>query len=295
METQANPTLIIIETLFKSAGLPLLVAGLSALLFGKLIRLEDKPPFLRSGVTALSAALGFCAGYWALNGFNEFPPVLVQHWSPYFALTACLLLTLSARFGLIAESLTILVLVAGCLFLNLKPLISQWESAALVQNLVPLGVVWMGLLMLWRVAPADDDFPEISLVLVIAMTAASLVNVLDGSASIGQSAGVAAAACGGIFLAGLLAPGLGLGMPFRGTVLVIFGAMLLNGKFFVEVDVPAIILAACVPLAVLVYWVPGVKDGSVWKRGALLCGVALVPLIIAVVRLATMPVESSYY
>ncbi|CAM2009775.1 hypothetical protein [Acanthopleuribacter pedis] len=296
MSPQADPNTIIMVTLFKIAALPLLVAGLVTLLSGKWVLTPEKPPFLRQGATALAAALGFSAGYWALNGFNEFPPLLVQHWFPYFALAGFVLLSGAARLGLIAEGIAMALLVAGCLFLKLRPYImNQWETAEAAAYLVPLFGVWLLLLFVGRGVVSDKNLPEIPLLLVIAMTAASLVIVMDGSASIGQAAGSMAAACGGIFLARLLVPHLGVGAPLRGTVLIVFGAMLLNGYFYVEAGHTTLILAALVPFALLVYWVPGVKDWAVWKRGALVCGVALLPLVIALVILATKPVESSYY
>lgn len=295
MEVQASPGAIIAVTLFKSAILPVLVAGLVAWLLGKFWVADAGDEPKGNIASGLGAALGFCAGYWALNGFNEFPPLLVQHWSPYFALIAWVLFSVAQRFGWAGFVTAVLISIATFLYLNLAPLIKQWESGETAQHLGVLAISWFLLWGSWRVAVSNQKLPEIPLLGVVTLTAASLVNVMDGSASIGQSAGVMAAACGGIFLARLALPALGVGLPFYSVVLTVFGAMLINGLYYVEVDRTAIILAACVPLASLIYLVPGVLQWSVWKRGGLLAVVALVPLIIAVTLLATKPVEAPYY
>ncbi len=295
METQANPSVIIAVTLFKSAILPVLTAGLVAWLLGKFWVGDAEGEPKGDIASAVGAALGFCAGYWALSGFNEFPPILVQHWSPYFALLSLILFSAAHRFGWAGFIPALLIALGTILYLNLAPLIKQWESGEAAQHLGVLAIAWALLWSIWRFALPKQTLPEIPLLGVVTLTAASLVNVMDGSASIGQSAGVMAAACGGIFLARFAVPALGVGLPFYSVVLTVFGAMLINGLYYVEVDRTAIILAACVPLAALIYLIPGVLQWSVWKRGGLLAAVALVPLIVAVILLATKPVEAPYY
>lgn len=295
MEAQANPGAIVAVALFKSAVLPVLIAGVAAWLLGKFWVADGEGEPKADIATAVAAALSFCVGYWVLNGFNEFPPVLVQHWSPYFALLALVLFSIADRFGWAGFVPALLIALTCFLYLNLAPLIKQWESGEAAQHLGVLAIVWALLWCVWRFVLPKQPLPEFPLLGVVTLTAASLVNVMDGSASIGQSAGLMAAACGGIFLARLNVPALGVGLPFYSVVLAVFGAMLVNGLYFVEVDRTAVLLAACVPLAALIYAVPGVLQWSVWRRGAVLAVVALIPLIIAVILLATKPVEAPYY
>ncbi|CAM2064551.1 hypothetical protein SCOR_04220 [Sulfidibacter corallicola] len=290
---ESNPTGMVLDMVFKSAVLPLLVAGATAFLLGKF---GPRSLASRRDVTAASGLLlGFAAGFFALNGLTEFPPILATNWPPYFALAALAIFVWIKperfwfRFG------GAVLLVGLCLWFNLRPLIeNSWETGTAAMWLAGLGSVWIATLMIWPFALGEDQ-AEQPLFLVLCATAASLVAVMDGSVSVGQSAGTLASAAGGLFLVRLVLPDLRFGGTLHAVFLSAWGAMLLNAQFYVEVAPLAVALAAAMPFFALLMKLPRANDWPAWKRAALLLGTSVIPFVIAVVYLIQNQNKDYYY
>jgi hypothetical protein len=146
---------------------------------------------------------------------------------------------------------------------------------------------------------ADEaDGGEWWLFAVLTATGASLVAVMDGSASIGQYAGSLAATCGALFLARLLVPDLISGLVFRAPFLIVWFCVLLNAHFYVEVNVTAVVLASLAPLAIWITKLPKFRSSGLVLRTLFLCGAALLPIIAAIAVIAlnqpTDPYSSGY-
>lgn len=287
-----------IEMFIKTAIVPLVIGFLLPVALSKLKIGGDA--LQRGGLLAgLTAWLGFSVGYIGIAGFPEIPPTLVQDWMPLIGLTGLIVaiffsgLDFSIRLGLGA------VLGLLTIWLHFRPLLDYWSEGL---NPWLLGgiifALWMAVWASWEAQSEAADGGEWWLFAVLTATGASLVAVMDGSASIGQYAGSLAATCGALFLARFLVPKLSSGTVFHAPFLLIWLCVLLNARFYAEAQVIAVLLVSLAPMAIWITKLKAFKQAGLVVRTLMLCGVAAIPIAAALVLLAlnqpTDPYSSGY-
>lgn len=275
-----------IDMFVKTAVIPMVIGFLLPVI---LLKLKLGSDFLQRGglLAGLTATLGFCAGFIGIAGWPKVPPTLVQDWMPLLGLAALILALffsglnrpIRLGFGAALGALTI--------WIHFRPMLSHWAEALSPWLMGPIiFVVWFAVWTSWESQASAADGGEWWLFGVVCATGASLVAVMDGSASIGQYAGSLAATTGALFLARFLVPQLASGLAFNAPFLVIWLCALLNAHFYAEANVIAVILAGLAPLAIWITKAEFFQKGGLVKRSVLLCGLALLPIIIAVAILA---------
>lgn len=287
-----------IEMFFKTAIVPLVIGFVLPVVIAKL-NLGGET-LQRGGLLAgIAASLGFCAGFTGISGFPEIPPTLIQDWMPLLCVSALIValffsgleLVFRLAFGVVFGFLTI--------WLHFRPLLQYWsESFSPGVTGVIIIVVWMLVWLSWETQADAADGGEWWLYSVLIATGASLVAVMDGSASIGQYAGSLAASCGALFLARFLAPKLVSGMAFRAPFLMVWFATLLNARFYAEAHAGAVLLASLAPLSIWVTNLKAFQKGGLIVRTLILCGAAAIPIMAAIALLVlnqpTDPYSSGY-
>ena len=260
---------LLIATLTETVLLPMAAAVLMALVWFRI----GKPSHI-SG--ALGLVAGFGLGFGLIAGFNEFPPVKMTNWLPYFALISCLPFAAfsKVRFGF--RWLLPGLLIAGFLFVLLKPFWQRWELWVYAAWFLGLAVVWLSLWMAWEIGFPAPDGLEARLLMVLSVIGVSLVAVLDGSAIIGQLAGVLVACLCGLFLLALKRPEIPLARAGTAVFFSLFGSFLVMAYFYVEVDPLAVGLACLPPLCCLGVRLPWYRRRLPWQRYLVLVGAAAI-------------------
>lgn len=282
---------MMVEAMAKTAVLPVVVsAGLGFALA------KWRAPFLkdRDWQAGLALSAGICAAFFAFAGFREFPPKMMSYWLPFLTLPALITFTAAVPFPKPVRAAVALLSLAGLIYHHMHPLASFYEGS---QVWLYMGAVWLiagAWMHVWdRPAGTMGEAKEL-LVLVVAAAACSLVAVNDGSAFIGQAAGLVSASVGGLFLARVFGKDLQLGFATVGIFFVCLTSLWINAYFYAEVDLVACLLGAAVPLVLFAKHLPFYKGMNDWKQGAFLVGLAVIPAAIAVIKVMTATESGAY-
>jgi hypothetical protein len=209
----------------------------------------------RSWGGPLAVAGGFIAGYWALLGRPELPPLDALDWLFYLAPPLAVAGTADARLGLRfgARAVLIAASVATTFLLVGWPLLGGEASA----RILVAGALATASIVALDALAVRSSAARLSAILLAAAAPAAVVVLLSGSQRLGQIGGLLVG-CG----AGLLAANLVLGSAAigRGTTLV-FGTLLAGvlvcSHLYAELTSGnALLLAAAPNMAWLAYLVP---------------------------------------
>ena len=242
----------------------------------------------------LALAAGFSAGFLAIVGLVPFPPVHVTHWLLWFALGTWLVFSIlslanetAAKWG----GFLVFVLIALIL---LKPFFDRWGTGTIIGFVGGLCLYQFLLYLAIPKSPHQAKQAPTFWIFIVAATGASLVHVMDGGALSGQLGGVLAASCGGLFLASCFGQGLRAGLVSSGIFVTLFGSSMVHGYLYVEVFLPAILLVALSPFAVLWYRSNRFVAWPVWKKMIIAIVTASLPVAIAIIWLLSRASQDPY-
>lgn len=209
----------------------------------------------RRGWPAVAIALGYVVGHTAIIGRPPFPAIESTQWPFWLALAAALVATPLAwvEAGAWTAWIRRVVFAVGVPLLLLSALFRH-RFGKLEGVLWLAGLALAFIVLAWAVESLADRLPGPAIPggLVVAASAASAVILLSGSALVSQLGGVLAATLGAVTVATLLRPGRSLESSGAFGFVVVYWAMLLSGRFYVEVAAPSAILLALAPLSGLV-------------------------------------------
>lgn len=233
-----------IQTAILAVLLPAVIAGVLALLLG---RLRERDSGL--GV-ALGLALGVAAGQVVLVGWPGLLPVDATYRVFHLALAGAVVGVCEALWKDKAPLLWTLraALVALVLGFLLRSVMEHtWEGSEDVFWLASLFVaVLVFAVPLGHLARTTRGF-ELLLLLVLLVSAGSAALVFSHSAFLGQLAGCLAAALGAVGVAALIRPSIRLAPGGVPVVTAVFSALVLCGYFFATLPAWSAILLALAP------------------------------------------------
>lgn len=273
--------------ILKSAVFPLLAGVISALFLNKFSKGEG-----RDWPAALSLIIGFSTGFFAISGFNGFPPVNVTDWLPYTGIFIFLAMLPFAKPAM--ASIAGFLAMAPIVWVHVQPRLQALSTGKFALLAAGVLVALALVLLVWNKADKEADKPEIFLFMVMSATAISLC-CLYGSAKTAQLAGVLASASGGIFLISFFKPTLRSGPITRAVFIAIFGGLATQAWIYAEISMIAIALTLVTALLVLLLRLPGFAKMAVWKRWALVIVASSLPIIPAIIYLAKTAVSDDYY
>jgi hypothetical protein len=232
------------------AGIALALAAAAALAARWLTRHRLGASDSRSWGGPLAVGIGFVAGFWALLGWPDFPPLDANDWLVFLALPLALLGTLDAfaRLPLQVRLASSTATVVGVLLLVSWPVIKDFESGwpegtSAVAVTCALTIAWI--FSLDELA-SRRSAAGVGALLLATLVPAAAVLVLSGSQRLAQTAGALAAAVAGWALAqrALGAAGIAAGVPL--IVGALHGGVLLSGTLYAGLSLAnlALLLAA---------------------------------------------------
>ena len=272
--------------ILKSAVFPLLGGGLTALVLGRFFKNHG-----RDWITALSLVIGFSIGYFAISGFNGFPPVNVADWLPYTggAVFLAVLPFVNGKGARIAASLVLLPVI----WVQFKPRLQSLSATEFTLWMAGLFLVLLVVLLIWEWADKAPQQPELLLFMVMTATSVSLC-CLFGSAKMAQLGGVLASTCGGIFLALLANPSLKTGPMVRTVFVALFGGLSIQAWVYAEISPIAMSLVLLTSFFVILLRKLNFPSYPIWKRWGIVILATAIPISAAVIYLAKTVVTDDY-
>lgn len=274
---------MVVGELLRTALYPQLVSIIVGFFLAGMLARSVK---LKDMGVGLALAAGFVCGFLTIVGWVPMPPIQITHWLLWFAIGGFVVFTMinadNPRIGFWIGT----VLFAAIPYLLLKPFYGRWDQTTSLLWVVGLTLGFFLLNLAVQVPQRKQKELAGFLILIVAATGASLVNVLDGGALNGQLGGVLAAACGGLFIVRCFSKEICIGPVTLGVFLALFGSLLILGYFYVEVAPYALILVALSPLALWLRNMPFLAVMGQTKRTVVLVVIAALPVLIAVATLA---------
>lgn len=236
---------------------------------GKRSKKDESPTLDWRGPLAL--AIAYVTSHVLAEGWTGFPPRNALNWLTWmvvFAGVVGLVEGLWHRPRWATIPFRVAIVGATLWYLLQSPI--QWTWTETSQDVKWLAALGGGTLLIWFLTNVGLERPSsrtfvVTMGVILALTAISLA--LTGSVRLGQRAGAAAAAVGGIWLASVL-PGGSQRVVGRGTVCVftiLLVGLVLNGHYTSELPASAALLLATSPLAILLtYIIPIGRDRRPW-------------------------------
>jgi hypothetical protein len=239
----------------------------------------------RSWGAPAAVAAAFVAGYWALLGRPELPPLDALDWLFYLAPALAVVGTADAwlRLRFPARAVLIAASVAATFVLVAWPLLGGEASARILVAgaLATASIVALDALAV-RISAARSGA-----ILLAAAAPAAVVVMLSGSQRLGQIGGLLAATAGGMLAVNFA---LGSAAVGRGTV-VVFGTLaaglLLCSYLYAELQTADAVLLAIAPnMAWVAYLVPrrAGRLAAIFVQLGLVLGTAAIALVRAWLR-----------
>ena len=269
---------MLVKQLLLGVALPALVAVAVLVATWRPWRERRIGPCAWAGALGLGA--GFVTGYLALFGWPGLAPKESWEWMPHIAaaVTVAAMLVGSSRVPRpVGWAIVVLVATAAAWLL-----VPQWQESRLAWTIAlacAATVVWIALFTLAK----RTSVVSLSLVVLIAASAAALVLERAATARFAQLAGVLAASGGGCLVVASLrsAPKMGPGLAGGGAVLLV--GLMFTGHFNHFSDIPAVcfFLVATAPLMAWMGQLGPIRRRKSWQRLVFEAVAVLVPAGIA--------------